>query len=149
MKKPNQLGSSVNKVTAAIFLATLAFSSTAFAQGKLLDVYICKDEASAEACSKGCKLKKNTKRSYKINKQGGTVLEVTHNEKEHTSTRSQSNCMIFDERNWDCSYDSTGNYNSKKKLKMTNGVVIKSELVKDTSISGDVYLNASFCAKLN
>ena len=149
MKKPNELSLNIKSTTSTIFLAAFLFCSTAFGKEKLLNVYICKDEASAEACDKGCKLKKNTKISYKANKEKKSVVEVNHGEKSNTSTRLQNNCMIFDEKNWDCSFDSTGNYNPKKKFKMTNGVVRKNELVKDTSTSGDVYLNASFCAKIN
>jgi hypothetical protein len=108
---------------------------------------VCKDEASADACKKGCKIKKNVKRSYTANKEERSVVEVNYNDGANTSMRLQSNCMVFDEKNWDCSYDSNGNYNPKKKFKMANGVVTKSELVKDTSTSGDVYLNTSYCAK--
>jgi hypothetical protein len=147
LKNLNQLSFSIKNTTSAIFLAMLVYCSAAFAQGKLLDLYVCKDEASADACKKGCKIKKNVKRSYKANKEERSVVEVNYNDKANTSTRSQSNCMVFDERNWDCSYDSGGSYNPKKKFKMANGVVTKNELVKDTSTSGDVYLNTSYCAK--
>ena len=149
MKNLNQLSLSVKSTVSAIFLAMLVYCSAVFGQGKLLDVYVCKDEASADVCNKGCKIKKNAKRSYKANKEDKSVVEVNYNDKSSTSTRLQTNCMIFDERNWDCSYDSNGNYNPKKKFKMANGVVTKNELVKDTSTSGDVYLNTSFCAKTN
>ena len=147
LKRPNVLILSIKNTTPAIFLAMVVYCSAAFGQGKLLDLYVCKDEASADACKKGCKIKKNVKRSYKANKEERSVVEVNYNDKANTSTRLQSNCMVFDERNWDCSYDSNGNYNPKKKFKMANGIVTKSELVKDTSTSGDVYLNASYCAK--
>ena len=147
MKNPNQLGLSIKNTASAIVLAMLVYCSVAFGQGKLLDLYVCKDEASADACKKGCKIKKNAKRSYEANKEERSVVEVNYNDKTNTSTRLQNNCMVFDERNWDCSYDSSGNYNPKKKFKMANGVVTKNELVKDTSTSGDVYLNTSYCAK--
>jgi len=147
LKNPNQLSLSNKNTTSAIILATLVYCSAAFGQGKLLDLYVCKDEASADACKKGCKIKKNVKRSYMANKEERSVVEVNYNDGANTSMRLQSNCMVFDEKNWDCSYDSNGNYNPKKKFKMANGVVTKSELVKDTSTSGDVYLNTSYCTK--
>ena len=147
MKNPTPLSLSIKNTTSAIILATLVYCSAAFGHGKLLDLWVCKDEASADACKKGCKIKKNVKRSYKANKEERSVVEVNYNDRANTSTRLLSNCMVFDERNWDCSYDSNGNYNPKKKFKMANGVVTKSELVKDTSTSGDVYLNTSYCAK--
>ena len=149
LQRPNVLTLSIKNTASASFLAMLFYYSAAFGQGKLLDLYVCKDEASADACKKGCKIKKNVKRSYKANKEERSVVEVNYNDKANTSTRLQSNCMVFDERNWDCSYDSSGNYNPKKKFKMANGVVTKNELVKDTSTSGDVYLNTSYCAKTN
>jgi len=147
LKNPNQLSSGIKNTTSAIFLAMLVYCSVALGQGTLLDLYVCKNEASAEACKKGCKIKKNEKRSYKANKEERSVVEVNYNGKTNTATKLQSNCMVFDERNWDCSFDSNGNYNPKKKFKMANGIVTKSELVKDTSTSGDVYLNTSYCAK--
>jgi hypothetical protein len=143
----NVLSLIIKNTTSAIFLSMLVYCSAAFGQEKLLDLYVCKDEASADACKKGCKIKKNVKRSYKANKEERSVVEVNYNDKSNISKRLQSNCMVFDERNWDCSYDSNGNYNPKKKFKMANGVVIRSELVKDTSTSGDVYLNTLYCAK--
>jgi len=143
----NVLSLIIKNTTSAIFLSMLVYCSAAFGQEKLLDLYVCKDEASADVCKKGCKIKKNVKRSYKANKEERSVVEVNYNDKSNISKRLQSNCMVFDERNWDCSYDSNGNYNPKKKFKMANGVVTKSELVKDTSTSGDVYLNTSYCAK--
>ena len=130
MKNPNQVSLRIKNTISAIFLAMLLYCSAAFGQGKLLDLYVCKDEESADACKKGCKIKKNVKRSYKANKEERSVVEVNYNDKAHTSTKLQSNCMVFDERNWDCSYDSGGNYNPKKKFKMANGVVTKNELGK-------------------
>jgi len=149
LNNPNQLNLIIKNATSTICLAMLVYCSAAFGQGNLLHLYVCKDEASADGCNKGCKIKKNVKRSYKANKEEKSVVEVNYNEKLNASTRLQTNCMIFDERNWDCSYDSTGKYNAKKKFKMANGVVTKNELVKDTSTSGDVYLNTSYCAKMN
>jgi hypothetical protein len=96
-----------------------------------LDVYYCDPRYAAESCGGGCTIDKDFKFSFVTNKEEKSVLHISYFEGAQNA-RTHKNCIIFDNKNWDCSEFETLDFVSiNRKLLMANGIFTHTSEIRD------------------
>jgi hypothetical protein len=91
----------MRKITAFLMLLTLALiSCKQLEKEKIYTTYKCPDGKipSCEDC-----IKQSTQMTFLLNKEEKSVMGKSYIDGKNTFTFTRKNCVIFDERNWDCS----------------------------------------------
>jgi hypothetical protein len=86
------------------------FSTTAIAQ-KNLSMHECPSKNDSESCSL-----KFTQTPWKINfltdkSSNSVMVKMNSSDSGETSSKTKTSCRIFNDKNWDCSGELTGDYN--------------------------------------
>ena len=109
-------------------MVALMFSwSISSSAEKILDVYDCKYEEAVSACGQFCESRQGSKKKFRINKEERAVLHVSYLNGKQSSSDTMRKCIIFDEQNWDCSWEHTLSHSGVmliKTQKMTDGIFV-------------------------
>ena len=113
----------------ALIAATLGFFLLASnAAEKSLTVYDCQGEWDVSSCGGSCKPRHSRAQTkFKVNKEERAVLEVAYVDGRQTKSTTLQNCVIFDDKNWDCTSESKLSFADIILIdvrKMTDGVFV-------------------------
>ena len=114
----------MTKASTLTLVTFITLNSIAIGQERLLDTYQCPSALAAGTCSKNCERIGDSKKSFRVNKEEKAIQEIDYVGKNiQISSRVWKNCIIFDEKNWDCSKEEGDKktYDVRHFVKMTNG----------------------------
>lgn len=107
------------------FILSSVIALSACDSNKKLNVYRCEYKDYADTCNTNCKIAKDFKYSFLVNKDEKSVFQVIYDEGEQSGSRTHKNCTIFSETNWDCSETTVLNGEAHKDTKkMANGIFV-------------------------
>ena len=135
-----------------ITFSVLALPATVFGED-LLDVHACKMPIDAEFCEKGCvRMESGMKEDYLVNKADRSVMRRTYFRGSPPTSQVLKNCTIFDDKNWDCSPESTwtGKWYVYAVYKMTNGLYVQQLYTSQggpSPLDKASAFNPGFCSK--
>ena len=97
-----------------------------------LDIFSCEYLHAARSCDSSCVLQKDMKQSIVVNASEKSVMQIVFFEGRQTGAITYKDCIVFNERNWDCSSvtDFPHVYVSKHNM-MANGTWSSYEEIRD------------------
>lgn len=102
------------------FLFCLVFLLVGCDSENRMTIYRCEDGDYADSCEH-CKIDKEFKFQFLVSKESSSVMQIFFFEDLQSGSTTHKNCIIFNDKNWDCSDDYTNN--PRKVLKMSNGKI--------------------------
>ena len=82
-------------------------------------IYRCEEKDSSANTCEHCKLDKQFKFQFVVSKESNSVMEIVFFDGLQTGSITHKNCIIFNDKNWDCSENFSNN--PRTVVKMSNG----------------------------
>ena len=106
-----------------VFLGCVGLISCS--KNEQLSVHYCAEKTNAISCDMGCVISTGIKYSFLINSDQRSVMQTLYEDGEQRGSLIHNKCIIFDERNWDCSSDKEfPKFLASTTVKMVNGKFI-------------------------
>ena len=122
------------------YLFFFLFSVLIGCEEKKYNLYSCEGGSFSEQCSQQCKIKKDFESQFLIDKSSNSISEIIFYKGKKSGSITTKNCIIFDEKNWDCSSENI-DVSTKKTTKMANGIY------SDYTTYGSKTSDEGICAK--
>lgn len=86
---------------------------------KHMEIFRCEEKGSSADSCEHCKIDKKFNLQFLVSKENSSVMQIFFYDGLQTGSITHKNCTIFNDKNWDCSQDSS--HNPRSVLKMSNG----------------------------
>ena len=82
-------------------------------------IYRCEEKDSSANTCEHCKLDKEFRNQFEVSKESSSVMQIFFFDGLQKGSITHKNCIIFNDKNWDCSEDFSNN--PRVVFKMSNG----------------------------